>query len=691
MSRYPIALLSLFTLNPVSAALAQSQPYVQLPEVVVTGTSPARQTRQELEQEQSLTPGGVTLVDGEALYERNVNNVADTLRYAPGVWAAGSGTDGAFISIRGSNLDAAPHDGNGVKLMQDGLPVTAADGNNHNRIPDPLSASHVIVARGANALTYGASTLGGAIDFISRTAHDTAPLEIYLNAGSHGLWQGRLTAGKVADKFDGLVTIDAKRRDGYRGHNRQERESLDANLGWQFSDAVRSRFYFTHVENDEELPGALTREQFRADPYQANPGSIAGNFQWNVKTWRLANKTTWDVDANSSLSIGVSYEEQDLYHPIVENPFFSLLIDTEQRSLGTAVRYNVRLGQHNLLAGLNYGQTWVKGGNYGSSGGIPATLRERVDNSADNLELFVMDRWRFAPGWTAVYGAQAVTGSREVRNIDPATGSYTRNPKDDYNSINPRVGLVHHLSPDAELFTNLGRVYEAPTLYQMNDQVAGGEATLKAMRGTAIEVGTRGKNTGGNNRWHWDLAAYYTKLRNEILSVDDPAAPGTGRNLSLNVDDTIHAGIEALVGASFPVGAEKNHRIEPLINLAINHFRFDNDAAYGDNRLPVVPRYSVKGEVLYRNANGFFVGPTFDVVSKRYADFSNTYEVDSYTLWGLRAGYASKNWEVSGEIRNLADKVNVARTGVQALSPANAALLQAGEPRSVYVGMRTRF
>lgn len=45
--------------------------------------------------------------------------------------------------------------------------MTTADGNNHNRVVDPLTARYISVARGANALTCGASTLGGAIDFTS--------------------------------------------------------------------------------------------------------------------------------------------------------------------------------------------------------------------------------------------------------------------------------------------------------------------------------------------------------------------------------------------------------------------------------------------------------------------------------------------------------------------------------------------
>lgn len=151
--------------------------------VIVRGV----QNKLDLEKEQSLTPGGVTVIDVADLNERNVSNLGDMLRYVPGVWtASGSTGDSSFFSARGSNLDATNYDGNGIKLLQDGLPVTAADGNNHNRIIDPLSARLATVALGANALTYGASTLGGAIDFVTPTARDTDS-EIVLNGGSHGL------------------------------------------------------------------------------------------------------------------------------------------------------------------------------------------------------------------------------------------------------------------------------------------------------------------------------------------------------------------------------------------------------------------------------------------------------------------------------------------------------------------------
>ena len=264
--------------------------------------------------------------------------------------------------------------------------------------------------------------------------------------------------------------------------------------------------------------------------------------------------------------------------------------------------------------------------------------------------------------------------------------------KGDYDSINPRAGLIHQLTPSTQLFANVSRIYEAPTLYELEDQSPGTApgTLLKAMRGSVFEVGTRGKQPlGERHHWHWDLAVYTTQLRNEILSRDDPAAPGT--SLSMNAQRTVHAGIEALVGGSFAIGESLQHRMEPLLNVTFNHFRFRNDADYGNNVLPAAPKMALRGEVLYHHGSGFFMGPTFDVVSSRQADFSNTYKVDAYTLWGLRAGWTGKAWEVFAEARNLGNKKYVSQFSVRDRAAANAAILTSGEPRSLYAGARLKF
>jgi iron complex outermembrane receptor protein len=687
-SRQPL-LACLCLLISVDAIAADDEANVLAP-VTVEGSAEnaAAETPIELQREQALTPGAVTLVDTQTLNERNVVSIGDMLRYVPGIWTATGATgDATFLSSRGSNLDATNFDGNGVKLMIDGLPVTAADGNNHNSFIDPLAARYAAIARGANALTYGASTLGGAIDFISPTARNTNN-QISLSGGSHGTVQSRITGGVVAGDKDALVTVEQRSYDGYREHQEQQRGSVYANTGWQISDTVENRFYFSYTDNDQELAGSLTRAQFDEDPYQAGENNERGNFLKNVETWRVANRTRWQLSDTSNLVVGVSFEDQSLYHPIVENPFFSLLIDNDQTTFGTTVRFDKQMGNHDLLLGLNYGQTWVKGGNYTHSGGIRDALTTKVDNKADNLEIFAMDRWHFAERWTLVYGAQAVTGSREVDNVNVSSGAQ-RNPNDTYESFNPRLGVIYQVADRSELFANVSKLYEAPTLYELEDEVQANNDTLDAMQGVVGEVGTRGVAPfGQDNEWNWEVAVYYAQIEDEILSVDNPAAQGT--SLVTNVEDTIHAGVEARVGASFALG-DGRHRIEPLLSMTYNDFTFDNDPVYGDNQLPVAPVFFIKGEVMYRHANGFFAGPTFDIVDDRFADFENSYEVDGYELVGLRTGVTRDAWEVYLEGRNLTDEAYVANLTVRNDANINDALLQAGEPRSVFAGIRFDF
>jgi iron complex outermembrane receptor protein len=171
--------------------------------------------------------------------------------------------------------------------------------------------------------------------------------------------------------------------------------------------------------------------------------------------------------------------------------------------------------------------------------------------------------------------------------------------------------------------------------------------------------------------------------------MDDENAPGT--SLSANIDDTIHAGIEALFSASFALDAGGVHRIEPLVSLTINEFSFDDDPVYGNNELPAAPGYVVKGEVLYRNANGLYLGPTIDLVDERYADFSNSYTIGSYALLGMRTGFTAKTWEVYAELRNLFDREYISSHSVLDIAAPDAAILHPGEPRSAYVGVRLQF
>ena len=74
------------------------------------------------------------------------------------------------LSVRGSGIARGFHL-RGLEVLQDGIPVNLADGV-RRLLPDrPAGAAqrHRVLP-GGNALAYGASTLGGAINFATPTA-----------------------------------------------------------------------------------------------------------------------------------------------------------------------------------------------------------------------------------------------------------------------------------------------------------------------------------------------------------------------------------------------------------------------------------------------------------------------------------------------------------------------------------------
>ena len=488
----------------------------------------------------------------------------------------------------------------------------------------------------------------------------------------------------------GKLSIEGKHWDGYREHSKENRRSVYANAGWQASDAFKLRFFGSYIDAKQQLPGSLTHDQYEEDPRQANPSYEEGNHQLNVETYRLATKGAWTIDGKSKLEFGISYEHQDLYHPIVTSPYYSLLIDTRQQTLGGMLRYSLSTGDHNILTGLNLAHTTNKGGNYANDAGDRGELQDTINTRAASANAFLVDRWKIASRWTLVYGAQAVATRLTDRNIDGVNhgNEAPRDQNDTYSSLNPRLGLIYAPTPQSEVYGSISRLYAAPNGFDLDNArtESGPDASLAPMRGISYEIGTRGSTEArtGAPRYHWDVSLYYATLKNEILSVEDPGKPGTF--LAGHSGHTRHAGIEALVRADFPLGASRH--IEPLVSATYSSFRFHDDPDYGGNRLPSVPRFMVHGEIMYRQAGGMYVGPTFDIASARYADYSNTYRVSGYGLLGLRAGLKRDRWEVFAEISNLLDKDYVASTSIQAHAAADAAILNPGPGRSVFAGLR---
>ena len=151
----------------------------------------------------------------------------------------------------------------------------------------------------------------------------------------------------------------------------------------------------------------------------------------------------------------------------------------------------------------------------------------------------------------------------------------------------------------------------------------------------------------------WDAAYYYSLVRHELLTVPVESNVFSEANAS----PTIHQGIE--LGLDSPLwngGAAGAVALRQAYTFSDFHYR--DDDAFGDNRLPGLPRHYYQAELRYDHPSGFYAGLNTQYASRAAVDYANSYYADAYAIFGATLGYASPkdDWQTWLDLRNLTDK-----------------------------------
>ena len=631
----------------------------------------------------SKIAGGAGIVDTEQVREGRVSNFNDTLGMAAGVFAQSRfGAEESRLSIRGSGLQRTFH-GRGIKLMQDGIPVNIADGGFDFQTIEPLATRYVEVYRGANALRYGASNLGGAINFISPTGYDTPRIELRSELGSFDYQRFGMTTGGVHGNLDYFFSTSSFTQDSFREGAQQGTERTNANIGYRFNDDVETRFYMGYVNSVSELPGNLTKAQLRRDPSlsqrEAEPGNAflqsLGQQKRDIDLWRFANKTTFRFD-NTRLEVGAYYSNKTLVHPIFN------VLDQKTDDFGLdirAVHEGELFGHRNeFVIGFIPSKANINDRRYANLNGRRGAMTNHYQQTAANLELYGENRFYMTPDLALITGLQYARSTREQSDRF-ITASGDESFDESYTQANPKLGLLYQYTPLIQLYGNVSRSFEPPSFSELPGGVT--PKINRAHTGTTFEIGTR----GNSSRIDWDISGYYARLHDELLQT---IVPSTGMpGATTNAGRTNQAGIEFGMTARLPGHLEWRH------NLLINEFRYDDDPIFGDNRLAGIPRSLLRGELLYRK-NGFYIGPTVETSPQKYAvDFAETLYADSYTIFGWKMGQQvtdQLSWFMEG--RNLTDRKYAATTGVTTnQNGMDGALFLPGDGRAAYAGVQWRY
>jgi iron complex outermembrane receptor protein len=646
-------------------------------DIVVTGQRPdTAQATAEIQR----TPGAVEVIPDSLFKNTPVQHIRDILAYVPGVITQARMGDDARVSIRGSGLSRA-YGSRGLSLTIDGIPLNTSDGLLDFFEIDPSAYRHVEVYKGANALRYGSNALGGAINLVTPTGRDESRFEGRVDVGSFGYLKGQASSGGAFGRFDYFATLSAQRIDGFRDHSNGKAVRGNLNLGYQISSDAETRFYLYGATTEQRIPGEVTKEQALNAPKSANPIWITQDQQRNVDSIRVANRTSLRFGP-TTIEVGIFYNDRHVKHPIFQwldftvDDYGGYVRAVDDRLLG-GLRNRLVLGA-TLHNGTIDTEQFVN-----LPGAVKGALVSSYYDTSKNLSFYAEDSLYVRSDLALIAGFQFLHASRDRRDRFLANGD--QSGRKEYDLWSPRFGLLWDVDSDWQLFANVSRSAEVPT-YDANSFATPANANLRAQRATTYELGTRGRRGG----IAWDLSLYRAEISDELQCLT--TGPFSACSV-INVDRTVHQGIEAGLDADLPVSA-----LSPGDSLAVtaaytyNDFFFDDDPIYGDNRLPGVPEHLLRAEILYRHPAGFYAGPNLDWSPQSYfADNANSLTVDSYALLNLRAGYERDRWSFYVEGRNLTDKHYVSTVAVAGVATPDSELFNPGTGRSVHAGVRARF
>jgi iron complex outermembrane receptor protein len=128
-----------------------------------------------------------------------------------------------------------------------------------------------------------------------------------------------------------------------------------------------------------------------------------------------------------------------------------------------------------------------------------------------NQSFFIEDKLRVGPQTTWVGALQYDRANRKVTD----TLSAANNSDHTFAQWSPRLGVVHELTSQAQVFASVSQNFEAP-LFGLTGTTT---AANQAQTGTTWEAGTRGEWRHASHHLGWDATYYRANLRHEFQSV----------------------------------------------------------------------------------------------------------------------------------------------------------------------------
>lgn len=684
---------------------------VNLSDVAATGSRLGLETKE--------LPASVSVVTQELIQLTGARTALEAIESAVGM--TGSIGVGSIPSYTTRGFS-----GNDVTVMRDGIRQNT--GSQSARPLDSFLFERVEVLKGPASLLYGEGAVGGAVNYVSKTAPRELAGEAYASGGSWDTYRAGLGVGGPTGIDNVYYRVDASHNssDGYVDGSDYEYNAFAADVRWELSDRTNLSLSATYLTDDLRS-------------YYGTPLVYDAVIDQNgARSVRRANTAT-DTLVNPRIVRGTERLNYNIDDNFVraENGFYRLIFQTKLgeawslRNEAYAATQNLRwrnvestvwnpatqlvergsfllIYRNDLQVGDRLDLTWdgrIAGRKNRFLVGALYDDNDQIRNTGQptptNISPVNVPLTGFDPGTgpaadfirtvdvvtktAAVYlenvfeatDSLKIVGGLRYDSIDVERESFVGAPRfaKSYSPVTGRIGVVYSVTPDANVYASYSRA--AQPVSQLVSLTAA-QSDFSLQKGAQLEIGL--KTSLWDDRGDLTVAVYDIE-KNDLLTS--------------TIIDNVR--LNSQIGAQVSQGAEIALSLAPAMgwrlegNLAwtwkAEYEDFNENLGTGvisrsGNTATGIPDL-VTGLFIVRDMGAWSVNTGVRHVSERWANTNNSIEADGYTTVDAAVVYRWNRIVATLRGRNLTDELYT--SGSSALAPRLA------EPRSAEISLKYSF
>ncbi|WP_167856308.1 TonB-dependent receptor [Hymenobacter metallicola] len=660
-----------------------------------TGLSEVQVVGYATEKKLLETPVALSIVTEKDLQRNNTIFLQNTLNQVPGVrMNVRSAASQSNLVLRGIGSTYGRFSIRGIKLYQNGIPLSEADGTTSLDDLDYTTIGRIDVIKGPASSIYGA-TLGGVVSFQTRKAAPGTSVLLGTTVGKYGLFRTNTGIGIGTDKVNLLVNYGHQETRGFRdAHSNSRKDFVTVAGDFYVSEKQTVSVLGTYTNQHDNYAGELDSTDFFTSYTKTAPAYVLKDVGVDAEITRLGLTHTYRFTGNlvntTSLFTGSSYS----LSPVEPNFAHT---QRSKRGVRSVFTYAPALGsvQTRFALGTEYLSNQDNNKRYGiTANGASTAITSDQEIRSTQVNVFAQAEASITEHTTLTLGASYNVVSYDIQDLIPKTApalSLTGYRQFDP-AITPRVALLHTFNDHVSVYAQYSKGFSPPVSSQISLSTGPINPDLDPETNDNFELGSRGTILG--TKLNYDVTGFWMNVKNGLISQTNADRV----TYFVNSGASEYKGVEVAVSGNL-VDTEKDGlltQVRPFVSYSYTDAEFKsyqlgtND--YSGQQVTGSFKNLFTGGLDVETRLGLYLNLTSQFTDRTPMSDNNKRFAASYWLFNSKVGARGNiaghlGYDVFAGLDNITDQRYAASIALNQATPVKApTFYNPGMPRNWYAG-----